>query len=108
MKRAAQTGDGWMPILAASDAQHKVAEFQAAVRAAGRDPNQVGMENLITIGTMAGGAMRTAEDAVADVESWRAAGATSVTVDTIGMGLTSSDQHVAMLRRIKDMLGEGN
>jgi probable F420-dependent oxidoreductase len=104
MNRAARKGDGWMPILAASDAQSKVAEFHSAVRAAGRDPNRVGMENLITIGTMAGGTMRTAEDAVADVEAWCTAGATGVTVDITGMGLTSSDQHVAMLRRIKDML----
>lgn len=105
MHRAAQAGDGWMPILAASDAQHKVAEFHAAVRAAGRDPQRLGMENVVCVGNMAGGTMRTAEEGVADVEAWRAAGATGVTVDTIGMGLTSGDQHVAMLRRIKELLG---
>jgi probable F420-dependent oxidoreductase len=105
MMRAVRLGQGWMPSLNAEEAEEKVGAFHAALKAAGRDPGDVGLENMVLLGATVGGPIRTAEDAVADAESWRKAGATGVNIHTMAMGLKSPDEHLEMYRRIAGMLG---
>jgi hypothetical protein len=39
-----------------------------------------------------------------DVEAWQALGATHLTVNTMGVGLSTADAHIALLQRFQDML----
>ncbi|MHB1595301.1 MAG: LLM class F420-dependent oxidoreductase [Streptosporangiaceae bacterium] len=98
-RRAGRLADGWFPQMAPGpeldDARAAVA---AAARQAGRDPAAIGME----------GRVRWAGDgtpALADqVERWRAAGASHVSVNTMGAGLGGVDGHLAALTRVAQEL----
>jgi len=105
MMRAVRLGDGWMPSLPAEKAEETVAAFHAALRVAGRDPATVGLDNMVLLGATVGGPVRTAEDAVADADLWRRAGATGVNIHTMAMGLADPDAHLAIYARIAQMLG---
>ena len=105
MRRAVRIGDGWMPSLQADQAEQTVEAFHAALRAAGRDPAKVGLDNMVLLGATVGGPIRRAEDAAADAERWRAAGATGINVHTMAMGLKSPDEHLAIYGKIAQMLG---
>ncbi|MBI1180796.1 MAG: TIGR03619 family F420-dependent LLM class oxidoreductase [Alphaproteobacteria bacterium] len=101
MDRVARTGDGWIPVLAADKAKEKVAEMRDRVKAAGRDPGAVGIDNIIFVGNTIGGPVRGWEDAAADHAEWQAAGASHVTLHTMGAGLKTMDAHLDFLRRFK-------
>jgi probable F420-dependent oxidoreductase len=105
MMRAVRLAEGWTPSLPAEKAGETVAAFHAALRAAGREPAAVGLENMVLLGRTVGGPLRDAEAAIADAEAWRAAGATGVNVDTMAMGLTSINEHIAIFRRVAEGLG---
>lgn len=105
MDRVARTGDGWIPVLPAAQAADKVAEMRALVKQAGRDPDAVGIDNIIFVGATLGGPVRTPEDAAADHAEWKKAGATHVTIHTMGAGLKTADEHLAYLRRFRDAIG---
>ena len=64
---------------------------EQAATEAGRDPATLGLEGRVSWGD--GGAARLAEHA----GRWRAAGATHVSVNTMGVGLASVDAHLAAL-----------
>jgi probable F420-dependent oxidoreductase len=105
MRRAARWGDGWMPTLPAGQAAERIDAFREAVTTAGRNPTNVFFENHILLGSPLGGPVRCAEDAVADAEIWKREGASGVFISSIDMGLSGADQHLALFRRIADMLG---
>lgn len=94
LERAGRLGDGWFPMLkpgpALEDAREQVS---AAARAAGRDPDSIGMEARIN--------WSADPDAVAQaVQAWRTTGATHVSVNTMNAGLASVDDHIAALQRV--------
>jgi probable F420-dependent oxidoreductase len=99
-RRTGQLGDGWFPQVPPGP---RLAEAKAAVDAAaieaGRDPAELGMEGRISWGDR--GAERVAERA----GSWREAGATHVSVNTMGAGLASVDGHLAALTEVAAALG---
>ncbi len=100
MQRVARTGDGWIPVLPASQAAEKIDEMRTLVKEAGRDPAAVGIDNIIFVGATLGGPVRTPDDAAADHAAWKAAGATHVTIHTMGAGLKTADDHLAFLRKL--------
>jgi probable F420-dependent oxidoreductase len=90
--RAGRLADGWFPQLAPGprldEARAMVTE--SAVEA-GRDPAALGMEGQVSWG-------EDGADGVARaVTRWRDAGATHVSVNTMGAGLASVDGHLAAL-----------
>ncbi len=105
MARVARTGDGWIPVLPAAKAAEKVAEMRERVKQAGRDPDAVGIDNIIFVGATLGGPVRTPEDAAADHAEWKKAGATHVTIHTMGAGLKTAADHLAFLERFKNAIG---
>lgn len=105
MARVARTGDGWIPVLPAAKAAEKVEEMRALVKQAGRDPAAVGIDNIIFVGATLGGPVRTPDDAAADHAEWKKAGATHVTIHTMGAGLKTADAHLDYLRRFKAAIG---
>jgi probable F420-dependent oxidoreductase len=99
LRRAGRLGDGWFPQVPPGprlDEARSIVEQAAA--SAGRDPAQLGMEGRVTWGD--GGAERVAHH----VSRWRAAGATHVSVNTMGAGLERLDDHLAALAATADAL----
>jgi len=90
-RRAGQLADGWFPQMAPGPQLDQARQIvtEAAVEA-GRDPASLGME----------GRLRWQQDrdtlAVA-MRQWQDAGATHLSVNTMGAGLSTVDDHLAAL-----------
>lgn len=107
MRRAARLADGWMPFLPAEGAEDKIGTFREAVRAAGRDPAKVPLENVVHLGTAGGGPNREVDDVLADIEVWRKAGASGACVYTMARGLPHTADHLAALQKVSTALRLG-
>jgi probable F420-dependent oxidoreductase len=91
-RRVGSLADGWFPLLEPGpDLDEARAIIAAAAAQAGRDPATIGMDGRIRPG--AGGA----GDLAGDARRWRDAGATHVSVDTMGSGLPGLDGHLEAL-----------
>jgi probable F420-dependent oxidoreductase len=95
LERMGRLADGWFPQEPPGpdlDAARVVVE--AAARAAGRDPASLGMEGRASFGS--GGV----SELVAQVQAWRAAGATHVSINTMNAGLGRVTEHLDVLSQI--------
>jgi probable F420-dependent oxidoreductase len=101
-RRIGRYADGWFPQVAPGPQLDEArATIEGAAREADRDPKAIGMEGRVSFG--AGGPEKLAEQA----ERWRAAGASHLSVNTMGAGLGSVDGHLAALASIAKALGLG-
>jgi probable F420-dependent oxidoreductase len=91
-RRIGRLADGWFPRVepgpGLDQARHIITE---AAQEAGRDPAALGMGARITLGA---GVM---DDTVKEAERWLKAGATHVSVNTMGSGLGGVDGHLERL-----------
>jgi probable F420-dependent oxidoreductase len=99
LERAGRLADGWFPMTTVpgpklDEARDIVAQ---AATAAGRDPLQLGMEGRVT---WAGDPQQVAEE----LSEWEAAGATHMTINTMGAGLRTVDEHLAALAAVAETL----
>jgi probable F420-dependent oxidoreductase len=97
-QRAGRLADGWFPQVRPGpelDAARSVVEQAAAE--AGRDPARLGMEGRVS---WRGSPEELAEHAA----SWRAAGASHISVNTMGAGLATVDDHLAALEAAAQVL----
>ena len=90
-RRAGRLGDGWFPQIAPGPQLDEARQIvtEAAVEA-GRDPASLGME----------GQLRWQEDQdklAAAMQQWQHAGATHLSVNTMGAGFRTVDDHLAAL-----------
>ncbi len=91
-RRAGRLADGWFPQVApgpALDAARGIVD--EAARVAGRDPNALGMEGRVS--WTAGGVDKLVEH----IGRWQDAGASHVSINTMGAGLGSIDGHLDAL-----------
>jgi probable F420-dependent oxidoreductase len=99
-RRIGRLADGWFPqVRPGDDLDHALDLIRSAAREAGRDPATIGME---------GRAAWSPDDPdrfVRQVERWRAAGATHLSIDTMRAGLATVEDHVAALARASDLCG---
>ncbi len=97
-RRAGRLADGWFPQVRPGpelDEARQVVE-QAAV-AAGRDPALLGMEGRVS--------WRDSQEKLAEhAASWRDAGASHISVNTMGSGLRTVDDHLAALEAAAEVL----
>jgi probable F420-dependent oxidoreductase len=102
LERAGQFADGWFPMAVPGPRLDEAAAVvhEAAVEA-GRDPAALQMEGRINWG--AGGQAKLAEHA----GRWRDAGASHLSVNTMGAGLASVDEHLAALASAAEALDLG-
>ena len=95
-RRIGRLADGWFPMMAPGPRlDEALAEIARGATEAGRDPATIGME----------GRARWAGDdeaVAAQIAAWSEAGATHLSVDTMGAGLTHVDQHLDVLARIAE------
>jgi probable F420-dependent oxidoreductase len=99
-RRAGRLADGWFPQVPPGpklDEARAVVETAAA--AAGRDVSSLGMEGRVSWGD--GGI----ETLMRQGDRWRDAGATHLSVNTMGAALGSVDEHLAVLAAVSAALG---
>jgi len=97
-ERAGRLADGWFPMVApgpALEAARSVVD-QAAVDA-GRDPKTIGMEAWVKW-------EGSADGVIDEVAKWAEAGASHVSINTMGAGLQTVDDHLAALTAVADAL----
>jgi len=97
VRRAARLADGWMPhFRPGPDAQAIVDRLHGHIKEAGRDAGTFGIEGRMTLAQVPPG-QRTKE-----IAEWRAMrGITHLCIHTVGLGLTTPDEHVKTLERFK-------
>jgi probable F420-dependent oxidoreductase len=94
-RRAGRLGDGWLPQVPPGPKLDEArADVEQAARDAGRDPAALGMEGRVSWGNK--GVEKLAEQ----VGRWRTAGASHVSVNTMGAGLETVDDHLRVLGEI--------
>ncbi len=99
LRRAAATCDGWQSMLMSPSgrARTHIERFRAEVANAGRSGEDVGLGVLMPLSDDPASWAETAE-------AWQELGATDLTVDFMGAGLTALDEHVGALQRVADQL----
>jgi probable F420-dependent oxidoreductase len=93
-RRMGRLADGWFPqVRPGEDLDHALDVIRTAASDAGRDPDAIGME---------GRAAWSPDDPdrfVRQVQRWRDASATHLGIDTMRLGLTTVDAHLAALAK---------
>jgi alkanesulfonate monooxygenase SsuD/methylene tetrahydromethanopterin reductase-like flavin-dependent oxidoreductase (luciferase family) len=98
-ERMGRLADGWFPMVQPGPDLDAAREIIAtSARQAGRDPDTIGMEGRVDW-------RGDADDLARRVSSWREAGATHVSVNTMRAGLATVDHHLGALGRVADALG---
>jgi len=92
LRRVGRLGDGWLPQRPPDDrAREMVERLRGSARDAGRNPADIGIEPRLNLD-------RTPADTWADyLAGWRDLGATHLCVNTMGLGHSTADDHVASL-----------
>jgi probable F420-dependent oxidoreductase len=90
-RRAGRLGDGWFPMVGPGPKlEQALQEVAHAAREAGRDPAQIAMEGRVSWNG-------NADDLAAGLRVWADAGASHVSINTMGAGLASVDDHLRAL-----------
>ncbi|HET8620217.1 MAG TPA: LLM class F420-dependent oxidoreductase [Acidimicrobiales bacterium] len=93
-RRIGRLADGWFPQLRPGDELDRArAVIAGAAGAAGRDPAALGMEGRLRWDPS------DPDRFARQLDKWRRAGASHVSVDTMGIGLGGVDDHLAALAR---------
>ncbi len=93
-ERAGRLGDGWFPMMGPGPRLDNAREqVRRAATMAGRDPDGLGMEGRV-IWT------DDRDKTAADIQSWKAAGATHLSVNTMNAGLATVDDHLDVLEQV--------
>ena len=97
-RRIGRLADGWFPqVIPGPDLDHALEVIAGAATDAGRDPAAIGMEGRV------GWDPADPDRFARQVGRWREAGAGWVTVNTMGLGLATVDDHLDALRRAHDL-----
>jgi len=98
-RRVGRVADGWFPMVPPGPKLDEArALIDAAAVEAGRDPSTIGFEGRVTWAD--GGVALVAKHA----DRWRRAGATHLSVNTMGAGFTSLDAHLDALAQAAEVL----
>ena len=90
-RRAGRLGDGWFPMVGPGPKLEQARqELAHAATEAGRDPAQIAMEGRVSWNG-------NADDMADGLRSWAEAGASHMSINTMGAGLASVDDHLAAL-----------
>jgi probable F420-dependent oxidoreductase len=99
-RRAGRLGDGWFPMVGPGPKlEQALQEVAQAATEAGRDPAQIAMEGRVSWNG-------NADDLAADLRVWADAGASHVSINTMGAGLASVDDHLRALTGAAETAGE--
>lgn len=91
LRRAGRLADGWFPQAVPNHGlEEAIDTVRAGAEEAGRDPAILGMEGRLNAAT-------GKDELARHVALWKAAGATHLSVNTMGAGLRGADEHIAAL-----------
>jgi probable F420-dependent oxidoreductase len=94
LRRVGSIGEGWFPWRApGGDMAAAIERLRGYTAAAGRDPDEIGLEPRLTVG------QGTPDDWHKFVEEWRRLGASHLCLNTMGNGFTTPKQHLAALEQ---------
>jgi probable F420-dependent oxidoreductase len=101
IKRAARIADGWFPQFPPGpDGAATIERLRGYLREAARKPGDFGIEGRIPMA-------RTTEDQRRTMlDGWRELGATHVSFNAMGAGLTSPQDHIEAIRRFRELAGD--
>jgi probable F420-dependent oxidoreductase len=100
LARAGRLGDGWFPMVAPGPALDSAkAIVDAAAVAAGRDPASIGMEGRATWSSAG------LDGVLTEINRWKEGGASHLSINTMGAGFTSVDEHLDALGSVAAALG---
>ena len=92
LRRAGRIADGWFPMDQPGPAlARSTAIVQSAAIEVGRDPRTLGMEGRIKFGSESSSSIDQ------QIAAWREAGATHLSINTMGAGFSTVDEHIAAL-----------
>jgi probable F420-dependent oxidoreductase len=92
LRRVGRIADGWFPMDRPGPAlARSTAIVQAAAVQAGRDPSTLGMEGRISVGSASSSSIEQ------QIAAWREARATHLSINTMGAGFSTVDEHIAAL-----------
>ena len=101
LKRVARMGDGWFPMLPASDEGREVVErLREFAREAGRDPASIGIEARVNINQAGNNPEAWVEEAL----FWRDLGASHLSFNTMRGSLEGPGPHIDAIRRFKEAM----
>lgn len=99
LRRTARLGDGWFPQGQPNDSMRETIErLHNYIREAGRDPSAVGIEARVEASD------NNPDEWHRQTQAWQALGATHIAINTMKAGFTSPDQHIAAIRRYKEVV----
>ncbi|MGZ4695431.1 MAG: LLM class F420-dependent oxidoreductase [Acidimicrobiales bacterium] len=99
-RRIGRLADGWFPqVRPGPDLDAARAAIAEGAEAAGRDPATIGMEGRVSFRP------DDPDRIVREVEAWREAGASHLTVDTMYRGLATVDDHLRALATVAGLVG---
>lgn len=98
LRRIARLGDGWFPEESPDKVREPLERLRRYAQEAGRNPSTIGIEGRIHARN---GNLNTW---LHQTEAWSKLGATHVSLNTMGAGFTSVNEHIATLRRYKEAL----
>lgn len=99
LRRAARIGDGWFPQGYPDEQMGEtLARLRGYTREAGRDPAALGIEARLTIRDTG------LDEWVRQTEAWQKLGATHISINTMGAGFKSPDEHIQAIRRYKEAI----
>ena len=99
LRRIGRLADGWILVgPAGPHVEDSWAKIRAYAQEAGRDPSSLGLHGGVRYGD--GDLDRVRRE----YETWRRLGAAYVCVGTMGAGLTSPQDHLQALQKVKDAL----
>jgi len=99
LRRVARLGDGWFPQGQPDEQMRATVErLREYAREAGRDPDTVGIEARMNAreGNL--------DEWVRQTEGWRELGATHISINTMGAGFKSINDHMSAIRRYIEAL----
>ena len=99
LRRAARLGDGWFPQGYPDEQMGETLErLRNYTREAGRDPAKLGIEARLTIRDTG------LDEWVRQTQAWQKLGATHISINTMGAGFKSPNEHIEAIRRYKEAI----
>ncbi len=100
LQRTARMGDGWMPnYRTVEQTKPALEKLRSYLEEAGRSPDDFGLEPRMYYQE------GDPETWAAELEAWRELGATHLSINTMGCGFDTVQEHLNALRRFAELMG---
>jgi probable F420-dependent oxidoreductase len=102
LRRVARIGDGWISNMSRADgrASDTISRIREYGIKEGRDLDDIGIETWVSA------SRGDPDDWANDVREWTGLGATHISINTMGAGLTSVEQHISAIRTFAEVVGK--